>query len=703
MSDETRSGAELFPPLPTETEGTPRAFAAGEAVEDTYRIILETQCGATDDSQAVEQYNGALGVTRAFVDAHQGAVGQLQWNTNLAARYTNPGNVSGVRWCTGTLISDSLFLTAGHCFDRDADGWSLPRVNGTTNVISSADIATNMHVNFNFQVDANGNMRQEQSFAVTELVEYRFGGKDYAIVRLAGNPRQTFGIGLVATSDPPQNDMLCIIGHPSGVPKRIEAGPNTGLAGDQIRYNDIDTLGGNSGSGIWHSPHGNIGGVHTNGGCTAMGTGFNFGMRISSLLAVSPTLQSLTFYAPAVFAEHSGKVLDVSGVSVADGARVVQWDFHGGGNQRFRPELLADGTFRLIADHSGKVLDVEGASTANGARIIQWPWQGGANQRFRLEPVGNGYYRLVAQHSGRVVDVSGVSMDAGAEMVQWDWWGGGNQRFRFLSGCLFAQHSGKVLDVSGISTADGAPIIQWDYHGGGNQVLRLQPLGDGWYRIYADHSGKVLDVEGASTANGARLIQWPWHGGANQRFRVDAVGGGYFRLVAQHSGKVVDVSGISTASGAQIVQWDWWGGANQRFRLFSTPFLAQHSGMVLDVQGASTDAGARLLQWPLHGGANQRFRPEPLGGGVYRIVADHSGKVLDVEGVSTANGAPIQQWPWHGGNNQRFRIEPVGGGFYRVVAVHSGKVLDVSGISTTAGAQIVQWDWLGGNNQRWRF
>lgn len=47
-------------------------------------------------------YDGSLGVTTAFVDTHQGPVGQLQWNSNLAAIYTDPGNVSGVRWCTGT-------------------------------------------------------------------------------------------------------------------------------------------------------------------------------------------------------------------------------------------------------------------------------------------------------------------------------------------------------------------------------------------------------------------------------------------------------------------------------------------------------------------------------------------------------------------------------------------------------------------------
>jgi V8-like Glu-specific endopeptidase len=288
---------QLFPPLSPAVEAVMRRLPENAGLDDIYAAILRSQCGATDDSQPVEQYDGTLGVTTAFVDAHQAPVGQIQWNDNLAAIYTNPGDVSGVRWCTGALVTNDLFLTAGHCFDQTGGGWQRPLVNGTTDVISPQEIATNMHVNFNYQVDPDGNLRPEQEFAITALVEYRLGDLDFAVVRLAGNPGQTFGTGVVATADPQQNDMICIIGHPAGQPKRIEAGPVSGLANDQIQYNDIDTLGGNSGSAIWHSPTGTIVGVHTNGGCTPAspgGTEFNFGVRISRLLQVSPALQSLT-------------------------------------------------------------------------------------------------------------------------------------------------------------------------------------------------------------------------------------------------------------------------------------------------------------------------------------------------------------------------------------------------------------------------
>jgi beta-glucosidase len=85
--------------------------------------------------------------------------------------------------------------------------------------------------------------------------------------------------------------------------------------------------------------------------------------------------------------------------------------------------------YRIVAQHSGKVLDVDGASMGNGAPIQQYDYLGGDNQLFRLEPLDDGYYRIVAKHSGKALDVSGASMVSGAPIQQWDWVGGGNQRW----------------------------------------------------------------------------------------------------------------------------------------------------------------------------------------------------------------------------------------------------------------------------------
>lgn len=131
----------------------------------------------------------------------------------------------------------------------------------------------------------------------------------------------------------------------------------------------------------------------------------------------SPVLENGAVY--TIASKVSGKVLDVTDVSTADGAKIQQWTNYSASNQRFRLESTGDGYYKLTAIHSGKVLDVPSASTAAGVQLQQWTDNGTDAQRWRIVDAGGGYFKLISKASGLVMDVSGASTADGAAVQQW--------------------------------------------------------------------------------------------------------------------------------------------------------------------------------------------------------------------------------------------------------------------------------------------
>ncbi|WP_199044481.1 BNR-4 repeat-containing protein [Glycomyces salinus] len=129
---------------------------------------------------------------------------------------------------------------------------------------------------------------------------------------------------------------------------------------------------------------------------------------------------------------------------------------------------------------SGKCMDVVSGSTENGAEIIQWDCHGGDNQRWELRDVGGGYFEVVSRASGRCLDVDARSTANGAQVIQWSCNGGTNQQWelRDIDGRvqLVARHSGKCLDVIDQSTANGTRLQQYDCSSGSNQQWSLQTV-----------------------------------------------------------------------------------------------------------------------------------------------------------------------------------------------------------------------------------
>lgn len=290
----------------SQADASPQEVTAGSRSEG-FNSIMST-CGTKNDWQDVELYNGQAPPLR-FVSAHQPAVAQIQWKSampaSLSGRQLEAGNVAGQRWCSGTLIAASLFLTAAHCFEPqdDAQGWKTPRYKSQggakATILSAAELAPLMQLNFRYQVDGNdqtGRIRAAEVFPIVRLVEYGFGNKtqplDYAVVEVgpdASGRLPGAAYGVTQTDSTPQAltnaQLLVVIQHPHGAPKKVMAGPKAGLDGGILLYNDLDTLGGSSGSGVLDH-RGRLIAVHIEGGCTEFG-GANRGLTLREIKKVS--------------------------------------------------------------------------------------------------------------------------------------------------------------------------------------------------------------------------------------------------------------------------------------------------------------------------------------------------------------------------------------------------------------------------------
>ncbi len=138
--------------------------------------------------------------------------------------------------------------------------------------------------------------------------------------------------------------------------------------------------------------------------------------------------------------------------------------------------------YQVVNYNSGKCLDVTGRSTANGAVIQQWTCLSGptaANQGWFFIPAArSGYYTVVNLNSNKCLDVTGRSTANGVHIQQWTCNGGTNQEWypkvvgTYPAGDIYNfvnLNSGKCLDVTGASTANGAIVEQWPCNGGSNQ------------------------------------------------------------------------------------------------------------------------------------------------------------------------------------------------------------------------------------------
>jgi len=244
-----------------------KRFLKQKEQKEKYKVDInlpkESLCGKPDFS-GIEEYQGDLGPSIDFVQRHSRPVGAI---------CTDNRQNSLNKYCSGTLITNDLFLTASHCIDQNT---------------------VNRYVAFNYQLDTQNNLRTIDYYKIIEIVEQGYiDDVDYAIIRLEDNPGATYGFTQLSNRALVAGEELTIIQHPDGRPKEIEAGPFKRSFDKWMQYSDLDTEGGSSGSGVLDS-NGMIVGVHTNGGCDAYSSdGANHGMNMNTIENFSTTIKTL--------------------------------------------------------------------------------------------------------------------------------------------------------------------------------------------------------------------------------------------------------------------------------------------------------------------------------------------------------------------------------------------------------------------------
>ncbi|WP_437676966.1 trypsin-like serine peptidase [Sorangium sp. So ce131] len=468
---------------------------------DTRR--LESQCGPSWDVQDVERYDGSLGVSQQWVADRQGAVGY----------HVGVG-------CSGTLISNDLFLSAGHC-----------------------EYQVGHKVRFNYQNAPDGTRRPTQDHEVVEVVEQENGvGWDYAIVRLAGSPGLRFGSTPISAVDPAAGSLAVVIQHPAHVPKVIHAGPvldYASAAGANWFRHQADTAEGSSGAGVL-SADGLLVGVHTSAGCTtgARVVDGNSAMRMSRLVERSPTLKRLTS------AEGRALVADFAGGSPP--ASVVYREDRG--QSALLAGFLDDGDVQLAGDFLGRGRDqaLFLNRSANGGRVLIADLSDGA------APAEVGY----REDWGKSALLDGWH-DAGDLQLVGDFTGRGYDQVMFIN---TAGTGGRVLiaDFKGgappatrrYAESWGESTLLDGWHDAGDLQLVGDFMGRGYDQVMFINNGvgpgRVLIADfsdGAAPATAVYREDWGrsnlldgWHDAGDLQLVGDFAGRGYDQVLFLNKG-----------------------------------------------------------------------------------------------------------------------------------------------------------------------
>jgi len=328
-----------------------------------------------------------------------------------------------------------------------------------------------------------------------------------------------------------------------------------------------------------------------------------------------------------ITAKHSGLVLGTN-----SGTAVQQQTYTGANSQLWRIQNIGASHFKISSVASGKVLDVSGSSREVGAKILQYDWNDGYNQKWHIIDCGDGYHRFVSVNTlGKAAEISGSYKSSGAEAVLGDFAYKDNQLWRIasadkeiLSGEYYRienRATQKVLDASSTDL-----VTQQSTQNKASQIWKLEDLYNGCFTVVSTSGSRVLDTAGnflVSCRTDSKRFSQQW--------QIMQVEKGYYKIINRLNAMALD--GKEEGSVKQSTD-NSSSGDNQQWRFIPTdPVSVDYSSRdQLPAKGRVTGINADDIIYDLNGKVIKRngiglSEKSTISRGVYLVKKVDSRKV----------------------------------------------------------------------------
>ena len=417
-----------------------------------------------------------------------------------------------------------------------------------------------------------------------------------------------------------------------------------------------------------------------------------------------------------------GKVLDVSGGSVSDSARIQIYESNMTNAQAFRFTFdEKTGYYEIANVGSGKVLDAAGGSSADGTRVQQYSSNGTMAQRWSVVADGDGYRVCSALDDSKVLDVKWASSANGTDVQLYGANGSAAQRF-YLSSTehepvlpcedlgldgwyeiVPSESDALCVDISGASKSDGAKVQLYSRNQTLAQLFKFE-YSDGCYRLISLNSEKAIGVKNGSIVPGSAVVQSSKQEDGSQQFSVKANPDGTYTFICVAN--ALSLSCSSLGSEASIVGQSSDAGYCT-FKLEKREYVVPEglvkisssldTDKVLDVANASESDGANVQLYSSNSTFAQKWMCTHVEGraNVYRFESLCSGK-----NMAERDSNVCVEDPDPSAKSQMWLLVGINSGAYSFVNLESEKSLDVRYASTSNGTNIQAYEYNGSKAQQ---